>query len=197
MKRALPFYAVAVLGFSAAAALATDASLYAETPPDDASFVRFSGFGDAPAADFAGRTFTLNADERLAYSPVSAAALTGVAPGAYFTVVRREGGGVHVIEEAPRAAASKVSLYLVNATDQPLELKLADGSVTVIGDVAPMSSGLRAVNPVAIAFGVFRHGDAAPLATFDVALRRGQNLTFLADETGVRLVEHRFGAVVR
>ena len=60
-----------------------------------------------------------------------------------------------------------------------------------------MSSGLRAVNPVAISFGVFQHGVDAPLATFDVSLRRGQNLTFLADQSGVRLVENRFGPVAK
>ena len=195
MKRTLPFYAVAAFSISGAA-FATDASLYAEAPPEDASFVRFVGFGGERSAEFAGKTFTLNPDEKLAYAPVSSAGLTGVEPGAYFTVVRDAAGDANVIREAPRAAASKVSLYLVNATDAALELKLADGSVTVIDAVDPMQSGLRAVNPVAISFGVFRHGEDAPLASFDVSLRRGQNLTFLADASGVRLVEHRFGAVV-
>ena len=197
MKRLLPFYAVAVFSFNAAIAHATDASLYAEAPPDDASFVRFAGFGDAESADFAGKTFRLNPDERLAYAPVSSAALSGVAPGTYATVVRDASGADHVIREAPRAAASKVSLYLVNATDSALELKLADGSATVIPGVEPMASGMRAVNPVKISFGVFRHGEDAPLATFDVSLRRGQNLTFLAEASGVRLIENRFGAVVK
>ena len=103
----------------------------------------------------------------------------------------------HTIPEGPRASASKVSLYLINATDQALELKLADGSVTVIGGVEPMSSGVRAVNPVAISFGVFQRGEDAPVATFDVSLRRGQNLTFLADQSGVRLIENRFGPVAK
>lgn len=192
----LPFYAVAILGLSATTGMATDASLYVEAPPADASFIRFAGFGADKSAEFAGRTFVLNADERLAYTPVSAAALEGVAPGSYVTVVKAS-GAQHAIDEGPRGEASKVSLYLVNATDQALELRLADGSVTVIGDVSPMSSGLRAVNPVAISFGVFQRGDDAPLATFDVSLRRGQNLTFLADPSGVRLVENRFGPVAK
>lgn len=193
----LPFYAVAILGLSASASLATDTSLYPEAPPEDASFVRFTGFGDDTSAEFAGKKFTLMADEQLAYTPVSSAALQGVEPGSYVTVVRSNDGAQHSIPEGPRAAASKVSLYLINATDKALELKLADGSVTVIGDVEPMSSGLRAVNPVAISFGVFQHGQDAPLATFDVSLRRGQNLTFLADQSGVRLVENRFGPVAK
>ncbi|MEL7463867.1 MAG: alginate O-acetyltransferase AlgF [Pseudomonadota bacterium] len=197
MKRTLPFYAIAVLGFSASAGFATDASLYAEAPPEDASFVRFVGFDGAETAEFSGKTFALNADEMFAYAPVSAAALQNVAPGGYFTVVRNDAGDAHVISEAPRAAASKVSLYLINATDDALELKLADGSVTVIDAVDPMQSGLRAVNPIAISLGVFRHGEDAPVATFDVSLRRGQNVSVLADPGSVRLVEHRFGAVVK
>ena len=197
MKPILPFYAIAILGLSATTGLATDTSLYAEAPPADASFVRFAGFGAEASAEFAGKTFTLNSDEELAYTPVSTAALKGVEPGSYVTVVKSKNGGFHAIPESPRAEASKVSLYLVNATNQALELRLADGSVTVIGDVDPMSSGIRAVNPVAISFGVFQHGDDAPLATFDVSLRRGQNITFLADQTGVRLVENRFGPVAK
>lgn len=194
--KTLPFYAVAVLCLSATTGMATDASLYAEAPPADASFVRFAGFDTDTSAEFAGKTFALNAGERLAYTPVSSAALTGVSPGSYVTVVKGQ-GAYHAINEGPRAEASKVSLYLVNATGQALDLKLADGSVTVIGGVKPMSSGLRAVNPVAISFGVFQRGDDVPLATFDVSLRRGQNLTFLADQSGVRLVENRFGPVAK
>lgn len=192
----LPFYVIAILGLSATTGMATDASLYPEAPPTDASFVRFTGFGADRSAEFAGKTFILNADEKLAYTPVSSASLKGVAPGSYLTVVKANGAH-HAIDEGPRAEASKVSIYLVNATDQALELRLADGSVTVIRDVGPMSSGLRAVNPVAISFGVFQRGDDAPLATFDVSLRRGQNLTFLADASGVRLVENHFGPVAK
>lgn len=198
MKRNLPFYAVAILGaLNSTTANATDASLYAEAPPDDASFVRFVGFGSNDEMKFGGKSFSPNAGEKLAYTPVSTAALTGVKPGSYVTVIRSKDGAHHTIPEGPRADVAKVSLYLVNATDQALDLRLADGSVTIINDVAPMASGLRAVNPVAISFGVFQEGDDAPLATFDVSLRRGQNITFLADHKGVRLVENRFGAVAK
>lgn len=198
MKPSAPIYAIAILGaMNATAALATDTSLYAEAPPSDASFVRFAGFGANDKVTFAGKTFTLKADEKLAYTPVSATALNGIDAGAYLTVIRGDDGTLHPISEAPRANAAKVSLYLVNATKQALELRLADGSITVIGAVDPMDSGLRAVNPVAISLGVFQQGQDAPLATFDVSLRRGQNMTFLADESGVRLIENRFGAVAK
>ncbi len=197
MKTILPFFAFAILGLSATRVLATDTSLYAEAPPADASFVRFAGFDAEANAEFAGKTFSLNESEKFAYTPVSSAMLSGVKPGSYVTVVRSKDGASHAIPEGPRADASKVTLYLVNATDQALELRIADGSATVIGDVQPMASGLRAVNPVAISFGIFTLGDDAPLATFDVSLRRGQNLTFLAEQSGVRLVENRFGAVAK
>ncbi|MEM7268084.1 MAG: alginate O-acetyltransferase AlgF [Pseudomonadota bacterium] len=197
MKPMLPIYAAAALALSASTALATDTALYPEAPPADASFVRFAGFGEDASAVFAGKTFDLKSEERLAYIPVSSAALEGVDPGAYITVARDGDGGQKAIAEDPRAAASKVSLFLVNATHKRLELKLADGSVTVIDTVEPMSSGLRAVNPVAISLGVFGEDGDAPLATYEVSLHRGQNLTFLAEPSGVRLVENRFGAVAK
>ena len=188
---------IAVLGLSMMpfATFASDNSLYAEAAPDDASFLRFVGFADAPQASFAGKTFTLNADDRDAYIPVSSAKLTGVTPGSYLTIIRQPSGSATAIAEAPRPNRSKIALVLVNATDQPLDLRLADGSVAVLDNVAPMSSDLRPVNPVQLALGVFAEDGTTPLATFDVAMKRGQNLTFLADADGIRLIEHRFAAV--
>lgn len=198
MKRSTPYYVVAVvsalLSFDAAA---NDDGLYAEAAPADASFIRFVGYGAGDVASFAGKAFTLKADEQTSYIPVSATKLEGVGPGEYVTVVRDQAGAAHAITEGPRSDVSKVSLLLVNATDRVLELRVADGSVTVIENVASMNAGQRGVNPVAIEFGVFERGSNTPLATFDTSLRRGQNVTFLADERGVRLIENRFGRVAK
>ena len=181
-----------VLPMSAAA---NDTSLYADAAPEDASFVRFVGFQDQTSAEFAGKVFELGRDVHEAYVPVSSAKLQNVEAGSFLTVVKGQGGETTVIAEDKRSNRAKIALVLVNATDRVLDLRLADGSTPVIQDVASMTSGLRAVNPVQISLGVFDDADGSLLARFDVSMKRGQNLTFLADETGVRLVENRFAAV--
>ncbi|MEP4198343.1 MAG: alginate O-acetyltransferase AlgF [Aliishimia sp.] len=182
--------------FSASAS-ADDTSLYADVLPDDASFVRFVGFEGKDNAAFAGFTFDLIAQDAGKYIPVSASKLTNVTSGSYTTVLRDDDGTLRTINEAHRSRQSKVALLLVNGTQTPLELRLADGSVAVIKDVNPATSGLREVNPVAITLGVFAMDQQIPLATFDVALRRGQNLSFVADDTGVRLIENQFAALAK
>lgn len=173
-------------------AFASDNSLYAEALPADASFVRFVGFDGQDSAAFAGFTFDLAADDAGKYIPVSAANLNNIAPGSYTSILRAADGSVQTIIEADRGRQSKVALVLVNGTDAPLALRLADGSVPVIENVDPTTSGIREVNPVAITLGVFGTDQSTPLATFDVALRRGQNISFVADETGIRLIENQF-----
>ena len=176
---------------------ADDGTLYAEPLPDDASFVRFIGFGEQTRATFAGFSFALSPQTQGQYIPVSSADLTGIAAGSYTSVLRKADGTLSPIPEAPRARQAKVALVLVNGTDTALALRLADGSVDVIGDVLPASSSLREVNPVAITLGVFRTDQTTALATFDVALRRGQNLSFVADETGVHLIENQFAPLAK
>ncbi|WP_299403854.1 alginate O-acetyltransferase AlgF [uncultured Roseobacter sp.] len=180
-----------------ATATASDTSLYPEAAPADASFVRFAGFDPDETAEFAGKSFALTLEDDLAYLPVSSALLNSVAPGTFVTIVRGADGHQQTILEGPRSHAARVHLFLINATERVLELRLADGSTPVIETVAAATAGARDVNPVAIALGVFELGNPIPLATFDVALKRGQNLSFIADDTGIRLVENRFGAVAR
>lgn len=172
---------------------ANEAALYPDPPPKDASFVRFLGFEADEIARFAGKHFKLKHEDQQAYLPVSASALDDIPAGAFYTVVKRPGGATSVIAEPPRGDATQVYLLVVNASEQALDLKLADGSVPVILDVASMTSRLRPVNPVKIGLGVFIANSSDLLARFDVALRRGQNLTFFVDDNGVRLIENRFG----
>lgn len=186
-----------ITSYATTAPAANDSSLYAEAAPADASFVRFIGFVPGQTAQFAGKEFVINAEDALAYIPVSSALLDDVAPGSFVTVARTDAGDALIIPEAPRNDAARVHLLLVNSTGKVLELRLADGSATVIENVESASAGVRAVNPVAIALGVFEQGHDAPLATFDVSLKRGQNISFIADGTSVRLVENRFGLVAK
>ncbi len=176
---------------------ADDNSLYAEALPADASFVRFIGFENQNSANFAGFTFHLASDDAGKYIPVSASRLSNIAAGSYTSILRAPDGDQQTISEAARTRQSKVALLLVNGTDTQLELRLADGSVDVIEDVIPTSSALREVNPVAITLGVFASDQQFPLATFEVALRRGQNLSFVADTQGIRLIENQFAPLAK
>lgn len=182
--------------FMAAQGYAQDTSLYAEAAPDDASFVRFVGFEAQANPQFAGKTFDLSTQDQNVYVPVSSAALKDVAQGSYVTVLNTDPQPT-IITEATRDVRSKVHLFLVNGTQTSLDLRLADNSAVVVDNVVQNTSGVRAVNPVSVTLGVFPDGSDTPLATFDVALKRGQNLSFVADAHGVRLLENRFGLVAK
>lgn len=175
---------------------ANDASLYAETPPDDASFVRFIGFADTTNVEFGGKAFDLAGVDQNAYVPVSASHLEAISAGSYFSVLRDQ-SQIIPIEEGPRDTRSKVHLFLVNGTDAALDLRLSDNSATVIDAVGSGQSGQRAVNPVSVSFGVFPDGGDTPLAEFEVSLKRGQNLSFVADARGVHLIDNIYGSVAK
>ena len=176
-------------------AAALDNSLYAEAAPDDASFVRFLGFDEGAVPEFAGKSFILGEENESAYIPVSSALLQNVPAGLFATVLRGKNGQNTTIIEGPRDVTSKVHLFLVNASDRTLDLRLADNSATVIDAVKTGSAAQRAVNPVAVTLGVFEDGKDTPLAQFDVTLKRGQNISFIADQTGFWMIENRFGTV--
>lgn len=181
--------------FGADPLLADDNSLYREAAPKDASFVRFIGFKAGEPAEFAKKSFEIAAQDEDAYLPVSAALLDGVEAGQFVSVVKTSDAGAVIIDEGARDSRSKVFLFLVNATQTTLDLRLADGSAVVVDGIASGLSGQRGVNPLAVELGVFESGLNTPIAVFDVKLQRGQNVSFIADETGVRLVQNRFGAV--
>ncbi len=177
------------------ASWAEDTGLYAAPAPDDAAFVRFIGFENTAQADFAGHTFDLP-QERGAYIAISAERLMGVEPGQHVSLVKGPNQTVEIAEPG-RDTRTKVHLFVVNAGAAPVSLKLADGSMTVIEHVAPGTAQSRAVNPVSARLALFADGQTEALAAFDVALRRGQNLSFVARAEGAEVVEHRFGPVVQ
>ncbi|MEO0390240.1 MAG: hypothetical protein AAF218_04790 [Pseudomonadota bacterium] len=190
IRTLLLIYALAALTFAVPAS-AYDASLYPEAAPEDAAFVRFFDAGDARQVEFAGVTFTLHPDEDGAYIPVSAARLNGVAAGSFVSVVAG-----HPIYEGSRSNRAKVHLFMVNATDAPLDLRVVQDAIPVLERVAPMTAGVRAVNPLRITLGIF-DADGTVRSTFDVTMQRGQNLSFVATRHGVQLVTHRFAAVAK
>lgn len=102
-------------------------------------------------------------------------------------------GDLVVIEEPDRLDPTKVHLTLLNLTGAPVRLVLIEQSVNVISSVSPNEAGARAVNPVAVTLTVITDEDDV-LGEFDVRLRRGQNITFIARPSGARLIENRFGS---
>jgi hypothetical protein len=178
-------------------ARADESGLYAKPAPDDASFVRFVGFKDATSTTFAGKTFDLSEEANNAYVPVSSSLLTDIPNGSYITVLRNADGQDDVITEGARDTRSKVHLFLVNGTDTALDLRLADNSATVIDGVGVGQSGQRGVNPLSVTLGVFSHDGQTPLETFEVTLKRGQNISFVADDRGIHLIENRFDPVAK
>ena len=179
-----------------AKAYADDTSLYAETPPEDAAFVRFIGFEEAETTQFAGRNFDLREVEENAYLPVSVSKLNGVAAGAFLSVLKDQ-TQTKVIAEAARDKRAKVHLFLINGTDEPLDLRLADDTATIIDGTDAGLSGTRTVNPVSVSLGVYPDEGITPIAVFDVTLKRGQNVSFVADASGVQIIENTFGPVVK
>lgn len=182
---------------AAAKAQAQDNGLYAQAAPADASFVRFVGFEGQAEANFAGRAFSLSSAHKDAYIAVSSAQLEGVQAGSYATVIRQGNAAALTLMEGPRDRQTKVFLFLLNATETPFDLRLADNSATVIDAVGQGQSGQRGVNPVAVSLGVFPDGSDTPAATFDLSLQRAQNLSFVVGADGVRLIENSFGPVAK
>lgn len=188
----------AVLATSfAATSHADDTALYAEPAPADAAFVRFIGFASGTVVDFAGVRFEVPRETATSYVAVSSARLSDVAVGAYVSVLPGEGdAAVRRIDEPARDSRSKVHLLVLNASAEPVHLSTVDGAMQVVGAVAPGQSASRAVNPVSVSLGLFGANDQA-LGSYDVTLRRGQNLSFVVDANGATVIENSFGPVLK
>ncbi|MEM6385672.1 MAG: alginate O-acetyltransferase AlgF [Pseudomonadota bacterium] len=184
------FTSIAALGIilTANTVQAADNELYAAPPPDDAAFLRWIELGQAPEV-FGVASLGAEGD---VFHPVSASLTDGAEAGVFYTAARAADGAVVVIEEPARADRSKVLLTLLNLTDVPVRLVLAEQNVDVIETTPANDAGARAVNPVAATLTIVTQ-DNATLGSFDVKLRRGQNVTFVARPDGAALIENRFG----
>lgn len=182
------FFALGTLLASAGALQAADNTLYDAPPPEDAAFLRWIEPGLAP--EIYGIA-ALGAEGDV-FHPVSAAATEGAQAGVYYTAARDADGALVVIAEPPRPDRSKVQLTLVNLAGAPVRLEVAGQDMIVVEETATGTAAARAVNPVAVALTVVTT-DGAALGQFEVSLRRGQNLTFVARAEGAELIANRFG----
>jgi len=179
---------VLALLFGANAAWTADNTLYDAPPPDDAVFIRWLDGGTAPAV--LGVSSLGETDD--AFRPASAALTSGALEGAFYSAAIDATGHVVIIQEPARDNKAQVLLTLLNLSNQPVRLSLAEHDVDVIGSTAINTAEGRSVNPVAARLLVLS-AENSVLGTFDVQLRRGQNLTFVARPEGAHLIENRFG----
>ena len=173
-------------------------SLYAETPPDDALFVRVVAPADAMPSRvaLAGVDLTVADAVGTDYMAVSAERIEPTLAGTYHTIVMAADGTAVQITEPARVGASKVHLILINAAAEPVRVIVPGKGMEVVAPVAGAEAAMRAVNPVAAELAVERMSDGAVLGSFDLRLRRGQDVSFVVTDAGVELVEHRFGPVL-
>lgn len=169
-------------------AWAADNELYDDPPPEDAVFVRW--IEEAPAPELFG--ISLPTETSDVFHPVSAALTTGAQEGSFYTAAVDATGHVAVVQEPDRGDRSKVLLTLLNLSDDQARLVLSDQNIDVIGTTGINAAGGRTVNPVAATLSVVTSSGSV-LGVFDVQLRRGQNLTFVARHDGAYLIENRFG----
>lgn len=175
---------------------ADEEALYADRIPADAVFVRAFGDPAHPQVAFGGRDVAVDAANSGAYTPVSASALSGIAAGGYYSVVVQDDTS-SVIHEPERGVASKVHLVLVNASTRPVRLMAPDHNAEVIGQVASGAAGLRGVNPVQAVLAVQAVDTGEVLGSFEVRLRRGQDVSFVVLKDRTRLVENSFAPVAQ
>lgn len=172
--------------------------LYADTPPDDAVFVR--SFIDADeareTADLPAFAVDAIAGNGVAFSSLSAAEFGFSEVGGYYALLADDDGAVHLVPEPARADRAKVYLTVLNASDTDIRLIEPTQGVEVVAPTPPLSAAARAVNPVDVRLAIESVATGEALGSFDVRLRRGQNVTFVVRAGRVELIEDAFGPVV-
>lgn len=167
-------------------AKADNLALYGTAIPEDAVFIRWL---DAPAAAQAfGAQFDAGLADSTAFVPVSGALLQGVTPGAFYSVTA-EG----IVQEPARDNPAKVYLILLNADSAPARLVVAGQNAEVIGETGTGTAQSRGVNPVAAQLAVM--SGQTVLGSFDLTLRRGQDVTFYVRNGAVFVIETSFAPV--
>lgn len=187
-NRSLATKAAILISLASSGAAMADEALYDSPPPADAAFVRWLT-PEAKFADFGVAPSTRIED---AFHPVSAGRTTGAEPGLFYTVAQNAEGARIVVQEPERAEPTRVLLTLMNLSASPVRLVLANQNVEIIGATDVDQAAGRAVNPVSATVSVVT-ASGVTLGTFEVRLRRGQNITFIARPDSAQLIENHFG----
>ncbi len=188
MFRSLIVLIAGLLFLAAPAPLQADGALYGAAVPEDAVFVR--QFGAENSLRLFGRTFDINDLPTETFAAISASKLNGAVPGTYYSAVN----SASVIAEPAREKDGKVHMVLVNASNAPARLVIEANGAEVITWTDPGQAASRAVNPVSVAL-LVEAAEASP--SFEVKLRRGQNISILVTDNGIRVVPDVFGPVIK
>lgn len=187
----LSIAAASLIGLTPASVSANTA-LYEVPPPDDAVFVRWLNTSATPRALGVDVAPARAAPGEFGHFPASASDTASA--GAHFSVVADADGHAHLVEEPVRDALGKVHLLLINATDVPVRMVVAEGGPEVIPATDPLTSGMRAVNPVTATLAIVNAISGDEIGTATLVLRRGQDVTLLVTSRNVEVIEDGFGA---
>lgn len=181
--------AIAIFALHSSAGWAADNELYDDPPPEDAAFIRWIEKGSAPPI------FGVSAAraEGDVFHPVSVALTKGAREGRFYTAAFDAEGRVAILEEPARRDRSKVLLTLLNFSGDPVRLVLSEQDVAVIDNTAVNAAEGRLVNAVSTSLSVVSQSGVV-LGSFEVQLRRGQNITFVARPGRAEVIENRFGS---
>ncbi len=165
--------------------------LYGKAPKPGSAFVRLLNATDVPASttivglDF-GKIASLDATPYVAVAKGSHPVLSGSSSldvqtesDQWYTAFLSS-GGIRVIQDTKEDNLAKALIRVYNFSDAPVDLKTADGAVTVVAGIAPEATmGSKAVNPVAAELALF--ADSQALGTFDgLSLAAGSTYSAVA-----------------
>ena len=170
------------------------AGLYATAPPPDSAFVRVINATAAPLSATLGSkaatapkagisTYIVVPQGKVAARVGSASSTLAVAAGKFYSAVWN-GKAFKLMTDVSADDRAKAQLTVYNLSTRPaLDLKTADGKLSVVSGVKPGESGNRAVNGITVDLAVF--GGSKALATFKgAALERGNAYAIVVTDSG-------------
>ena len=193
-----PLCAALLIGTTTAQDLA---GLYAPAPPPDSAFVRIinatatplsatlgSKAATAPKAGIS--TYVVVPQGNVAAKVGAANNTLAVVAGKFYSAVWN-GKTFRLMTDVSADDRAKAQLTVYNLSTKPaLDLKTADGKLSVVGGVKPGESGNRAVNGITVDLAVF--GGSKALATFKGAdLERGNAYAIVVTDSGSSMTVSR------
>ena len=181
--------------FLALCATSSAQQLYAPAPPANSAFVRVIG---APAATLEMQSVTAAKDAASAYVVIPQGSLTArvgtvsqkftVVAGKFYSVVLL-GGKLSLLTDqaADNKAKALLTVYNLSST-AALDLKTADGKLSVVSGVKPGESGSRAVNGITVDLAAFS-GTKTLDTLKGVKLERGNAYAVVVTDTGATVTQ--------
>lgn len=179
-------------------AQAGEDALYAAEAPDGATFIRVVNAdvsGTIPQAEIGGKAIKdiapMDASPYI-YLPAGTyelsvgdqAAPVTMEKNRFYTAVVLDSGELKILSDKTFKNPRKALVSFYNLTgDGGISLKTADGKVSVIEPLGPVSVGNREINAVKISLGAFADGETVAL-TPPVNLQRGKVFSFFVIDAG-------------